>query len=246
MPFKVAARGPTQPTPRWPWVAKPGLFLSILVATSLISLSVLAVLGILNVASAATPTPTPTKPSNGNRSFAPIATRAETPRAAVSPTLPPPAYVFPLAPADAGSYVQGHHDYPAVDIWAPEGTKFVAVTSGLVDFVSYEDGWDPGADDPATRGGLSVAIIGDDGVRYYGSHLSAIASGIAVGQRVTAGQVLGYVGHTGNARFISPQLHFGISHPTSPDDWKTRRGEIDPYPYLKAWETGEQITPALP
>ena len=119
----------------------------------------------------------------------------------------------------------------------------MAVTHGVVDFVSYTDPWDPSTDDPAVRGGLSVAIIGDDGVRYYGSHLSAIAPDIAPGRRVEAGQLLGYVGNSGNARYTVSHLHFGISHPTYPEDWAVRRGEIDPYPYLKAWAAGKQITP---
>jgi murein DD-endopeptidase MepM/ murein hydrolase activator NlpD len=62
---------------------------------------------------------------------------------------------------------------------------------------------------------------------------------------VSAGQLLGYVGASGNAEGKESHLHFGISHPTFPDDWKTRRGEIDPFPYLKAWESGVNLTPLL-
>jgi murein DD-endopeptidase MepM/ murein hydrolase activator NlpD len=120
------------------------------------------------------------------------------------------------------------------------------VTSGVVDFVSYKDLWDPNHDDPALRGGLSVAILGDDGLRYYGSHLSAIAAGIAPGVRVTAGQALGLVGNTGDARTTTSHLHFGISRPTTPDDWKARRGQVDPFPYLQAWRDGHNVTPPLP
>jgi murein DD-endopeptidase MepM/ murein hydrolase activator NlpD len=126
------------------------------------------------------------------------------------------------------------------------GTKFVAVTDGVVDFVSYKDLWDPDHDDPALRGGLSVAILGDDGLRYYGSHLSVIAAGIAPGVRVKAGQLLGLVGNTGDARTTLSHLHFGISRPTYPDDWKARRGQVDPFPYLQAWRDGHNVTPPLP
>jgi murein DD-endopeptidase MepM/ murein hydrolase activator NlpD len=115
----------------------------------------------------------------------------------------------------------------------------------VVDFVSYEDLWDPDHDDPALRGGLSVAIVGDDGVRYYGSHLSAIASGIAPGVRVKAGQLLGQVGNTGDARTTMSHLHFGISPPTYPDDWKSRRGLVDPFPFLQVWKDGHNITPPV-
>jgi len=142
-------------------------------------------------------------------------------------------------------YSQGHHDYPATDIFAPLGTRFVATTSGVVDELSRHDRWDPSVDDPATRGGLYVSLIGDDGVRYYGAHLSSVASGLRAGERVERGQLLGRVGDSGNARGISPHLHFGISHPTFPGDWEVRRGEVDPYSYLEAWRRGRDRTPVL-
>jgi peptidoglycan LD-endopeptidase LytH len=123
---------------------------------------------------------------------------------------------------------------------------FVAPTDGVVDYVSIKDVWDPQVDDPATRGGLSVAIIGTDGVRYYGSHLSAVEPGIMPGVQVAAGQVLGKTGKTGDARFVDPHLHFGISPPTTPTDWETRRGIISPYKYLRAWAAGTQLQPVLP
>jgi murein DD-endopeptidase MepM/ murein hydrolase activator NlpD len=114
-----------------------------------------------------------------------------------------------------------------------------------VDFVTRKDTWDPATDVPAVRGGLSVALVGDDGVRYYGSHLSAVATGVLAGVRVAAGQLLGYTGQSGNARLTAPHLHFGISHPTAPDDWAVRRGELSPYPYLQAWRAGRMLTPRL-
>jgi len=154
-------------------------------------------------------------------------------------------YVFPVQGARV-EYGASHHDYPATDIFCPVGSLFVAPTDGVVDFVSSADEWDPGRDDPALRGGLSVAIVGDDGVRYYGSHLSAVADGIVVGARVAAGQTLGLTGKSGNARTTPPHLHFGISRPTTPDDWAVRRGEVPPFPYLRAWAAGESVTPELP
>lgn len=154
-------------------------------------------------------------------------------------------YVFPVQSSGKISYGQYHHDYPATDIFCPIGSQFVAPTSGVVDWISTEDTWDSATDDPAVRGGRSVAIIGDDGVRYYGSHLSAVADGLSVGQRVEVGQVLGLTGNSGDARFTQPHLHFGISHPTTPDDWKTRRGEVSPFPYLNAWRHGEMVTPKI-
>ncbi len=155
-------------------------------------------------------------------------------------------YVFPVQPVAAVLHYEAyHHDYPATDIFCPIGSRFVAVTDGVVDYVSAVDRWDPAVNDGATRGGLSVAIIGDDGVRYYGSHLSAVAAGIVPGVRVSAGQLLGRTGKTGDARYVDPHLHFGISRPTRPDDWATRRGQVLPYPYLRAWAAGQDVTPRL-
>jgi murein DD-endopeptidase MepM/ murein hydrolase activator NlpD len=178
---------------------------------------------------------------------------ARSPSAPVAPSEPSPTptapgsleYVFPLRPASDARYTQGHHDYPASDIFAPEGTRFVAVTSGVVEGLSRVDPWDPDVDDPPTRGGLFVSLVGDDGVRYYGSHLASVAPGLDVGDRVEAGELLGHVGDSGNARGIEPHLHFGISRPTHPDDWRVRRGEVDPFPYLEAWRRGRDPTPIV-
>jgi murein DD-endopeptidase MepM/ murein hydrolase activator NlpD len=176
----------------------------------------------------------------------PSPTNTSTDTETATPTRRPFAYVFPVQPPKVADFADGGHAYPATDIFAPVGTNFVAVTDGVVDFVSYKDVWDPAANDQAVAGGLSIAIIGDDGIRYYGSHLSAIAGGIAPGVRVTAGQLLGLSGKTGNAANTTPHVHFGISHPTFPADWAVRRGELDPYPYLLAWLRGENITPQFP
>jgi hypothetical protein len=157
----------------------------------------------------------------------------------------PPVYVFPVQPVRFTGYAEGYaaHGYPAIDIFAPPNWAYVAVTNGVVEFISYTDDWDPITDDPALRGGISVAIIGDDGFRYYGSHLSRIEDGISPGMRVFAGQILGYVGKSGNARDRGTHLHFAISRPTYSDDWKTRRGEINPYIYLNAWLEGINSSP---
>jgi peptidoglycan LD-endopeptidase LytH len=178
---------------------------------------------------------------------APATTSPSTSASVITTTtaLAGPTYRFPVEPVGAADYSAGHHDYPASDIFCPIGSSFVAVTDGVVDHVSRTDPWDPAVDDPPTRGGLSVAIVGDDGVRYYGSHLSSVAEGIEPGVRVRAGQLLGLTGQTGNAADTAPHLHFGISHPTTPDDWRVRRGEVDPYPYLRAWAEGRDVTPPV-
>lgn len=188
----------------------------------------------------------------------PAATRTTRPAPPRSPTARPkatptstavissrPRYVFPVQPAKSTKFGPYHHDYPAADIFCSIGSLFVAPTDGVVNFISTHDTWDPKVDDPATRGGLSVAIIGDDGVRYYGSHLSSVDKGIVPGVRVTAGQALGRTGHSGDARYVAPHLHFGISPPTTPGDWKVRRGTVSPYKYLRAWQVGKQVRPVV-
>jgi murein DD-endopeptidase MepM/ murein hydrolase activator NlpD len=104
------------------------------------------------------------------------------------------------------------------------------------------DGWDPAVDDPATRGGRSIALLGDDGVRYYMAHFESIDPAIIVGGRVGVGDLLGTVGETGRASAC--HVHFGISPPCPTAEWSVRRGAIWPYPYLDAWRVGEQLSPA--
>jgi beta-lactamase class A len=195
------------------------------------------------------PSPLPPSPTLAAIST-PITPPTALPASATStsePTAAPAAlrYVFPVR-GSCAPYQPYHHDYPATDIFCDPGSEFVAPTSGVIDFVNAVDRWDPATNVPADRGGIMVAMIGDDGVRYYGSHLSGVAEGIVVSARVEAGQVLGWTGSSGNAASTPPHLHFGISRPTFPEDWQTRRGEVPPYEYLQAWERGEMITPVLP
>jgi murein DD-endopeptidase MepM/ murein hydrolase activator NlpD len=153
-------------------------------------------------------------------------------------------HVFPVDPLDGVSYGREHHDYPATDIFAPCGAAVLAPTVGVVDEVGRQDAWDPAIDDPATRGGRSVSLVGDDGVRYYGSHLQDIGQELEAGARVTAGQRLGTVGRTGNAAATPCHLHFGLSPPRGPGDWEVRRGVVWPWPYLDAWRAGGALSPA--
>ena len=137
-----------------------------------------------------------------------------------------------------------HHDYPASDIFTQKGCRFVAVVAGRVDEVSYADHWSPSNDGGAVRGGRSVSIIGDDGVRYYGSHLLRIAAGISPGARVRAGQTLGLIDNSGDARYTPTHVHFGLSWPTRPGIWWVRRGMVWPQRYLAAWRAGRNLSPA--
>ena len=119
----------------------------------------------------------------------------------------------------------------------------MAPTEGVVSAVSRKDLWTARKNTGATRGGLSVAIVGTDGVRYYGSHLKSVAPAVVAGRRVRAGEVLGHVGKTGSARSTSCHLHFGISPPCAENDWWNRRGVLSPYPFLRSWQDGGRRSP---
>jgi peptidoglycan LD-endopeptidase LytH len=154
-----------------------------------------------------------------------------------------PNYVFPIADC-AVEYAHVHHNYPATDILTPAGCKFVSPVNGTIDEVNRIDRWNGKTNLGADRGGLYVSVIGVDGVRYYGSHLRSIATSIQPGVVVTAGQLLGKVGTTGDARGTKSHLHFGISWPTPADTWWVRRGELYPWKYLDAWKAGNDLSPA--
>ena len=149
-------------------------------------------------------------------------------------------YVFPVH--GMNSYAHTHHDYPATDIIAACGTPVVAVTSGVVLEVTRVDRYNASANAGPTRGGLSVSLLGDDGVRYYGSHFSSVDATVVPGLRVAPGQPLGLVGRTGDAGAC--HLHFGISPPCSrTGDWWIQRGVIWPWPYLDAWRGARDQSP---
>ena len=154
-----------------------------------------------------------------------------------------PTYAFPVKGCKY-TYSRYHHDYPATDILTHIGCLFVAPTSGVVDEVNRVDKFSWKTDLGADRGGLSISIVGDDGVRYYGSHLSYISAKIVPGYRVAVGEVMGRTGDSGDARGTTPHLHFGISWPTRAGIWWVRRGELYPWKYLDAWKVGRDLSPA--
>ncbi|MEP7202854.1 MAG: M23 family metallopeptidase [Ilumatobacteraceae bacterium] len=157
-----------------------------------------------------------------------------------STTLPRPLeYVFPFTGKKV-SYGHRHHDYPATDVFGC-GAEVVAPIGGVIDETRSFDPWNPKADDPATRGGEYVSMLGDDGVRYYFAHLASVAA--KPGAVVDGGDVLGVMGQTGNARKSACHTHFGISWPCDATEWAVRRGEIYPWTYLDAWRAGAQLSP---
>ena len=162
----------------------------------------------------------------------------------IAPAQAAPIYIFPVADC-AVNYARAHHDYAATDILAKKGCKFVSPVNGVVDEVNRTDLWSGKTNLGIDRGGLYVSIIGEDGVRYYGSHLTSIVTSIQPGVVVKAGQLLGKVGATGSARGTSPHLHFGISWPTPSQSnvWWVRRGVVLPWKYLDAWKSGKDLSP---
>ena len=161
----------------------------------------------------------------------------------IAPAQAVPIYVFPVTGCEV-NYAKAHHDYAATDILSKAGCKFVAPINGVVDEVNRIDAWSGKTNLGIDRGGLYVSIIGDDGVRYYGSHLRSIPASIQPGVVVKAGRLLGTIGATGSARGTAPHLHFGISWPTPAQTWWVRRGEVLPWKYLDAWKAGKDLSPA--
>ena len=165
----------------------------------------------------------------------------------IAPAQAAPIYIFPVADC-AVNYARAHHDYAATDILAKKGCKFVSPVNGVIDEVNRTDLWSGKSNLGIERGGLYVSVIGEDGVRYYGSHLTSVVASIQPGLTVKAGQILGRVGSTGSARGTSPHLHFGISWPTptetQPNIWWVRRGVVLPWKYLDAWKAGKDLSPA--
>ena len=168
----------------------------------------------------------------------------------ISPAMAAPIYTFPVAGCTV-TYSKYHHDYPATDIFAKKGCAFVSPIAGVIDEVNTVDKWSGKTNLGADRGGLSISILGDDGLRYYGSHLSKIEANIVPGYKVATGEKLGEIGSTGSARGTKPHLHFGISYPTEKGIWWVRRGvglekgKTSPWKYLQAWQVGKDLKPKL-
>jgi murein DD-endopeptidase MepM/ murein hydrolase activator NlpD len=166
-------------------------------------------------------------------------------------SLAAPIYSFPVADCKV-TYSRYHHDYPAADVFGKKGCAFVAPIAGVVDEVNTVDSWSSKTNLGADRGGLSISIIGDDGLRYYGSHLSMIEPKIIPGYRVASGDKLGEIGSTGSAKGTKAHLHFGISYPTEKGIWWVRRGvgleskgKTPPFKYLQAWQAGKDLKPRV-
>lgn len=113
------------------------------------------------------------------------------------------------------------HD--ALDIMAPRGTRVVAVEDGRVAKLFT-----------SAAGGLTVYQFDpQDQFAYYYAHLDRYAEGLAEGTILKRGDLVGYVGSTGNAPASAPHLHFTIFR-LGPDKRWWKGAAVNPYPYLKS------------
>jgi len=109
---------------------------------------------------------------------------------------------------------QGRHE--GVDLMADRGTSIVAVVNGTIERLARSE---------TGLGGIYVWLQRADGTEYYFAHMNSIAGGLQAGSTVSAGQVIGTVGNTGDARYGATHLHFEIRPGGAP---------TDPYPHLVA------------
>jgi murein DD-endopeptidase MepM/ murein hydrolase activator NlpD len=149
-------------------------------------------------------------------------------------------HVFPVV-GQAG-YSHAHHDYPASDIIAQCGLTAVSPVDGVIVHWRTDDQYDRSTDNPALRGGRSLAVLGDDGVRYYMSHFQTLDSGLGIGTRVSAGEPVAIIGRSGDAGAC--HVHFGLSPNCPTQEWAVRRGAIWPWSYLDAWRKGQNTSPS--
>jgi murein DD-endopeptidase MepM/ murein hydrolase activator NlpD len=147
----------------------------------------------------------------------------------VIPRLTASGYVFPIyGPAsftnsfNAPRATTGWHH--GEDIFAPLGAPILAVADGIV----YSVGWNK-------VGGLRFWLQDTAGNEFYYAHLSAFSPLAINGAQVRAGDVIGFVGNTGDAEHTPYHLHFEI-HPVSLLYKGYDGSAVPPYPYLTAWK----------
>ena len=138
--------------------------------------------------------------------------------------------LIPVAGIGAGQLRDSFYDarsegrlHQAIDIMAPSGTPVIAVADGTAARLYTSD-----------RGGLMLYQMDEsDTYVYYYAHLQGYAEGMYEGKAVKRGEIIAYVGDTGNAGAGNHHLHFGISKASAPGKW--HGGEpINPYSLLTA------------
>ena len=174
------------------------------------------------------PPPAPAEPPVSSPPAAPEPPSVQEAPPAVTPQFTGAGFVFPVyGPAGFSDEYQAarastgwHHGN---DIFAPLGAPVLAVTDGELFLV----GWN-------AVGGHRLWLRDDGGNEYYFAHLSAYTPIAQNGTRVSAGDVLGFVGASGDAAGTPPHLHFEI-HPVELLD-RGYDGVINPFPFLSAWQ----------
>ena len=116
---------------------------------------------------------------------------------------------------------RGARSHNALDIMAPRGTPVLAADDGRVAKIYRHP-----------LGGLSVyQYDGSESFAYYYAHMDAFAAGLAEGAAIRRGDVIGYVGTTGNATPNAPHLHFAMYRLGADRKW-WRGTAVNPYTYL--------------
>ncbi|TGX56320.1 M23 family metallopeptidase [Sphingomonas gei] len=116
----------------------------------------------------------------------------------------------------------GARTHQANDIMAPGGTPVIAAAPGVIEKLFYSEG----------GGGITLYVRSPDRQWcYYYAHLQRYAPGVVEGMQVKAGELLGYVGDTGNAGTGNFHLHFAMSHMEPAESW-WKGQPVNPYPLL--------------
>jgi murein DD-endopeptidase MepM/ murein hydrolase activator NlpD len=135
----------------------------------------------------------------------------------------PVAGVAPTQLTDTFTEARGsgrRHD--AIDIMAPRGTPILAAAEGTVEKLYFSNG----------GGGITIYVRSPDRRWiYYYAHLDRYAPGLAEGQQVRPGTVIGFVGSTGDASPDGPHLHFAVNAMAPGERW-WEGTPVNPYPLL--------------
>jgi murein DD-endopeptidase MepM/ murein hydrolase activator NlpD len=116
----------------------------------------------------------------------------------------------------------GARPHEAVDMLAPRNTPVRAVESGTIAKLFT-----------SKAGGLTIYQFDPNGhLCYYYAHLERYADGLKDGQAVSQGDVIGYVGTSGNAPKNTPHLHFAVFELAAGQRWWQGKA-IDPYRVFK-------------
>jgi murein DD-endopeptidase MepM/ murein hydrolase activator NlpD len=120
------------------------------------------------------------------------------------------------------SRANGQRTHEGTDIMAPAGAPVVAAAPGTIEKLFYSSG----------GGGITLYVRSpDQRWSYYYAHLQRYAPGVAEGVKVKAGDLLGFVGDTGNAGTGNFHLHFGLAQMQPGERWWQGQ-PINPYPML--------------